>query len=609
MTTSLKKSHWGLAQKRTHLCGELSTEFLGQKLVINGYVKSLRNHGQLLFVDLSDESGSIQLVFDLSANKWEFLKNIRYGDVLSVTGSVKARPEKMINQKLATGALELIPEKVQVLSSAKVPPFRATDQVNEDLALQYRYLDFKRRPELKANLRTRHRVLQILREELFSKGFCEIETPILYKSSPEGARDWLVPSRNQKACFYALPQSPQILKQTLMLSGWEKYFQVARCFRDEDLRSDRQPEFTQLDLEMSFVDEGDIKSLTEHLIKKLWQEIKAELVGEEEGGEGFPSLSYDEALDRFGTDKPDLRNPFELKSLGEELAESSGLRSLIPEDSPQAEEPSSIRSFFAPKVSCSNSRLKKLREKAMSFGAKALLWIQWNGGEEWKSPLKNQLSTDGLKAIYQEVGAEGPGISFISSGPRALVDRSLVQFSAFLAREEKCFEESKSRFVWIEDFPFFEWDEKAQKWKALHHPFSLPRDEDLQLLESAQRDGYLKTRARAYDLVCNGYELAGGSLRIFQADLQKKIFSLLGLSQRQIEEEFGWFLEALSYGAPPHGGIAWGIERLIMILTGSDNIRDVMAFPKTSAGSCLMSKAPSMPSAESLKELGISVKS
>lgn len=587
-------SSWGKIKKRTHFCGEVLPSLKDQTVVLNGWVKGLRDHGHLLFIDLADESGTVQVTFDTAKPKWKNTKQLNYDCVISVRGQIKVRPKDMQNKKIKTGEMEIIPEEMSLLAQAKTAPFRKGDTVNENLSLQYRYLDLKRRTDLKHNLKIRHKVLQIIREELSQKGFCEIETPILYKSTPEGARDYLVPSRNQKGSFYALPQSPQTLKQILIMSGWEKYFQIARCFRDEDLRANRQPEFTQLDLEMSFVEESDIQSLTEHLIQSIWKNIKQEDITE------FPRLSCQEALDRFGTDKPDLRNPLELKIIPEETVKSSGLKVL----SSALNEDGLAKALFVPQLPFSLSRADELQKLAKSMGAGGLLWIQ-KTDKEWKSPIKKWAGDSTLQELYERGGGREEGLCFISSGKADIVNTVLSHLIALFGKEQNLIDQSKTKFVWITDFPYFCFDSEIKKWTALHHPFSLPFAEDIELLNDPAK--FSQVKAQAYDLVCNGHELAGGSLRIFQPELQKKIFSALGLSPSQMEEQFGFFLEALSYGAPPHGGIAFGIERLIMLLTGSDNIRDVMAFPKSSSGACLMSKAPSQVPAENLTELGLSL--
>ena len=589
-------SEWNPSIKRTHLSEEINLRLKDQTIVLNGWIKAIRDHGPLVFIDLWDESGPIQINCDKNSSQWKKHQSLSYDCILSVRGTVKARPKGMQNKKIKTGEIEIIPKEITLLSQAKTAPFRSGDTVNENLALQYRYLDFRRRPALKQNLKIRHKVLQIIRQELSKKNFCEIETPILYKSTPEGARDYLVPSRKQKGAFYALPQSPQTLKQLLMLSSFEKYFQIARCFRDEDLRSNRQPEFTQLDLEMSFADEENILSLTEQLIQKIWKEIKNETISD------FPFISYQSALDRFGTDKPDLRNPLELKLIDSEIIKTLNVKVLLS----ALNQNSCAKGLFIPNLTFSRSRSDEIQKTVKSMGAQGILWIQKTEAE-WKSPIKKHISENLLQKLYEKAGGSKEGVCFISSGDNELVNTVLSQLISLFGKEEKLIEASHTKFVWITDFPYFYFDSEIKKWTARHHPFTLPKQKDIPLLNENSTENLSKIKARAYDLVCNGYELAGGSLRIFDTTLQKKIFSILGLSPQEIEDRFGFFLTALSYGAPPHGGIAWGIERLIMLLTNTNNIRDVMAFPKTASAVCLMSQAPSPANTEILTELGISV--
>ena len=587
---------WNPSIKRTHLSEEISLQLQGRTVVLNGWIKAIRDHGPLVFIDLWDESGPIQINCDKESEQWKKHQPLGYDCVLSVKGKVKARPSKMQNKNIKTGDIEIIPQKITLLSKAKTAPFRSGDTVNEDLALQYRYLDFRRRKDLRQNLKVRHQTIQIIRQELSKQNFCEIETPILYKSTPEGARDYLVPSRKQKGAFYALPQSPQSLKQLLMLSGFEKYFQIARCFRDEDLRSNRQPEFSQLDLEMSFADEQDIINLTEFLVQKIWKEIKNKTIS------NFPHLSYESALDRFGTDKPDLRNPLELKRIDREIIKAVNAEVLLS----ALNSNSCAKGLFIPNMAFSNSRSDKLNKRVKAMGAQGVLWIQ-KTKTEWKSPIKKHIGESRLEQLYETAGGQREGVCLISSGENDLVNTVLSQLIALLGEEENLIDTDQTKFVWITDFPYFYFDPDIKKWTARHHPFTLPRQEDLTLLDQNSTENLSQIKARAYDLVCNGHELAGGSLRIFNETLQRKIFSVLGLSPQEMDDQFGFFLTALSYGAPPHGGIAWGIERLIMLLTDSRHIRDVMAFPKTARAACLMSHSPANVNIETLTELGLSI--
>ena len=558
--------------KRTCFCGDVSLK--DKSVILNGWIRGRRDHGGLLFWDLWDKTDTVQVVLD--PKKFSDVK-LSYDSVISVKGKVRSRPEGMKNPDQNKGDLELVAESVKLLSACETLPFQEGDTVTEELALKYRYLDLRRRKDLRGYLEMRAKALQIIRKTLDSSDFFEVETPLLYKSTPEGARDYLVPSRVQKARFYALPQSPQMLKQLLMIAGWDKYYQIARCFRDEDLRSDRQPEFTQLDLEMSFVTEDDIYQISEKIIRALWKELKQESLS------GFSVMTYKEAKDRFGTDKPDLRSPLELKTLSKEVIENSGLKILK----------SPTKALFVPSYLPSRSEFSKLEEEAKALGAKGLLQIQKTESGEYKSPLANKVKS--LDELYEQGGGKSSGVCFYVSDKEPTVNKVLSTLIQKFNRERGWSDTSKTEFVWIVDFPLFE--KQEQGYTCTHHPFTAPKGE----IKGDMTSVY----ARAYDLVCNGQELGGGSIRNHQADVQKKILDTLGMPAETQKEQFGFFIQALKQGAPPHGGIAFGIERLIMLLAGTDNIRDVFAFPKTTSGSCLMSEAPSQVDKDQLKELGL----
>ena len=571
--------------KRTHLCGNLKVSHTG-RVVLNGWVRGLRDHGGLLFVDLWDRSGTIQVVCDPSRSQALEGGEFHYDAVVAVSGELRERPRGMKNKKSRTGDVELLMDRGVLLSPSKIPPFREGDQVNEDLALRYRYLDMRRRNDLRACLETRHRVLSLIRDTLNKEEFLELETPLLYKSTPEGARDYIVPSRVQKGRFYALPQSPQTLKQILMIGGWDRYYQIARCFRDEDLRSNRQPEFSQLDLEMSFVTEEDIFHISEKILKTLCKEIKGETIGE------IPKMAFDEAMSRFGTDRPDLRNPLELKPVPPDLIREirilhSGLK-----------ENCAVKGLFVPGFHPSRGERDRLEGFAKSLGGKGLLWIQQKENGDFQTPLPKEAP---FKNLYREGGGTGAGICFYSAGRIALVNEILSRLIEKFGKEQK-FLGKQIRPLWVTDFPLFEYSEEQKRWTSSHHPFTSPREG-----EPLNPDTLSRIRARSYDLVCNGQELAGGSIRNHRAHTQREIFSLLGFTKEEMEDQFGFFLSALEHGAPPHGGIAWGIERLLMLICETESIRDVTAFPKTSGGSCSLSGAPSSVKNTALKELGLSL--
>ncbi|AVX19665.1 aspartyl-tRNA synthetase [Carboxydocella sporoproducens DSM 16521] len=580
--------------KRTMMCGSLRAADAGKEVILMGWVQRRRDHGGLIFVDLRDREGITQVVFSPEVDQEAFAKAeaIRNEYVIAVKGEVRLRPEGTVNPNLATGEVEVYAREVKVLNGAKTPPFYIQDNidVDENLRLRYRYLDL-RRPEMQRALGLRHRLVKTIRDYLDARGFWEIETPMLTKSTPEGARDYLVPSRVNPGKFFALPQSPQIFKQILMVAGMDKYFQIVRCFRDEDLRSDRQPEFTQLDLEMSFVEREEVLTLMEEMI--------AEVVRTTLGREvptPFPRLTYAEAMARYGSDKPDTRFGMELVDLTDIAAgcEFKVFRAA-------ADNGGVVKAINAKGCAhFSRKELDELTQYVAIYGAKGLAYIQMTP-EGPKSPIAKFFKEEELQAILERLGAEtGDLLLFGADTPRIVAD-SLGHLRVHLAEKLGLIDPEAMNFLWVVDFPLLEWDEEEKRYVAMHHPFTSPMDEDIELMDTDPG----RVRAKAYDMVLNGVEIGGGSIRIHRRDVQEKMFRLLGLSQEEAVEKFGFMLEAFEYGTPPHGGIAFGIDRLVMLLAGRDTIRDVIAFPKTQSASCLMTGAPSEVSAKQLKELHI----
>jgi aspartyl-tRNA synthetase len=587
--------------KRTHYCGDLRLEHKGQKIVLMGWVNTRRDHGGLVFVDLRDRAGLVQIVMNPSDAASQAAKDVRGEYVIALEGVVRARPEGMRNKNLQTGDVEVEATRVEILSEAKTLPFDPADEkVSEMLRLKYRYLDL-RSPRLQGHLIKRHEVMMLVREGLHQKGFVEVETPILYKSTPEGARDYLVPSRVNPGTFYALPQSPQTLKQLLMISGMDKYFQIARCFRDEDLRADRQPEFSQIDLEMSFVDRDDVMHVAEDVVRLIWKRMKNVDIGK------VPIMTYTEAMNRFGNDKPDLRISWELKDLTEKLKTST-----FKVFSDVASRGGAIKGLFVPGTgSYSRGQFDKLTDKAKQMGAKGLVYIKIDEKNQITSPVSKFFSEAELREIYAACGGGAGSSSSVSGTVFIVADDFSVTCAALstlrlhLAAELKAIDTSKDSFLWVVDFPLLEYAAEEKRWVACHHPFTAPKDEDLDALLKGRENEFSKLKAKAYDFICNGNEIAGGSIRIHRGDVQKLMFDALGMSDDEIKLKFGFFIEALTYGTPPHGGIAWGLDRLVMILCGTDAIREVIAFPKTAKATDLMSEAPSTVAREQLLELGI----
>ncbi len=579
--------------RRTHDCYSITEESLESEVTLMGWVHRRRDHGGLIFVDLRDREGITQVVFAPEVNKeaHEKAHSLRSEYVIAVRGKVRRRPEGMENPKIKTGMVEVACEELRILNTSKTPPFPLDEEkeVSENVRLKYRYIDL-RRPHMQANLILRHKVCQAMREYLSEKGFLEIETPMLTRSTPEGARDYLVPSRVNPGKFYALPQSPQLYKQILMIAGMEKYFQIVRCFRDEDLRADRQPEFTQLDMEMSFIKEEDIMELIEGLMKYIFKktlDIELDLP--------FPRLTYNEAMERFGTDRPDTRFGIELKDITD-IGAKCGLKVF----NTVAKTGGVVKAINAKEMAdLSRKDLDVLTEFAQGLGAKGLAWVKIKEDSSWQSPIAKFFSQEEQKEIMERLDASPGDILFFGADQKSTVYKVLGELRLELARRRNLIPEEKVNFVWVTDFPLLEYDEDEGRFKALHHPFTAPKKEDLELLEKEPE----KVRSRAYDLVLNGIEIGGGSIRIHQESIQKRVFRALNISDEEASEKFGFLLEALTYGAPPHGGIAFGLDRLVMLMARRNTIRDVIAFPKTQKAQCLMANAPASVSMAQLAEL------
>ncbi len=585
---------------RTHYCGELNQQDIGQVVSVCGWVNRRRDHGGVIFVDLRDIKGMLQVVFDPDdAAMFSLAESLRNEFVLKVDGIVRIRPEGTLNKDMPTGEIELLAQNLQVLNVSETPPFQLDDdEVHDDLRLRYRYIDL-RRPEMQNRIQLRAKVTHYLRGWLEDHDFMDIETPMLTKATPEGARDYLVPSRTHAGSFFALPQSPQLFKQLLMMSGMDRYYQIVRCFRDEDLRADRQPEFTQLDIETSFMDEEGIMSMMESMMRGLFNSV----VGADIEG-SFPRLSYAQAMERYGSDKPDLRISLELKTVSDLLADVEFKVFSGPANDPQGR-------VAALRVPGGNALTRKeidvYTEYVGRYGARGLAYIKCNdidqGRDGLQSPILKFLPDEAVSEIILRSEAQSGDLIFFGADKAKIVNESLGALRIKVAHDLGLVEQGW-RFLWVIDFPMFEYDERENRLTALHHPFTAPSTNDADELEANPG----KMLSRAYDMVLNGTELGGGSIRIHTMEMQQRVLKLLGIDEQEAEEKFGFLLNALRYGCPPHGGIAFGLDRLVMLMAGANSIRDVMAFPKTQTATCLLTQAPSPVSEKQLRELSIRVR-
>ncbi len=580
---------------RTHRCGELNENHIDQEVVLSGWVHRRRDHGGVIFIDLRDREGLVQVVVDPSTPEaFSLAEQVRSEFVIKVRGRVRRRPEGTENPNLPTGQIEVLTSELEILNRAETPPFPVESDipVNEEVRLRYRYLDL-RRPEMQAKLRARRDIVRVLRRFLDEHDFYEIETPFLTKATPEGARDYLVPSRTHPHSFFALPQSPQLYKQLLMIAGFDRYYQIVRCFRDEDLRADRQPEFTQLDIETSFMDEHDIMALMEEMMRRLFREVLGV-----ELPNPFPRLSYAEAMRRFGSDKPDLRIPLELVDLAD-LMQAVEFKVF---SAPAKDPAGRVAALRLPQgADLSRKEIDDLTKFVSNYGAKGLAYVKVNdregGREGLQSPILKFLPGDVIESILERTGAQTGDLIFFGADKAGIVNEALGALRVKLGTDRGLVEEGW-RPLWVVDFPMFEWDEEQKRWVALHHPFTAPAC----TIDELQTDPG-KALSRAYDMVLNGVEVGGGSIRIHTREMQQAVFRLLGIGEEEAREKFGFLLDALKYGCPPHGGIAFGLDRLVMLMTGSRTIRDVMAFPKTQTAACPMVDAPAVINEEQLREL------
>ncbi|NPA12563.1 MAG: aspartate--tRNA ligase [Aquificae bacterium] len=590
--------------KRDFYCGDLTEANIGEEVRLVGWADSVRDHGGVIFINLRDREGIVQIVIDPSKSPkeaYEKAKKVRSEYVLAVRGRVNKRPEGTENPKLKTGNIEVEVDQLKILNTCDILPFPIEDgiQVSEEVRLKYRFLDI-RRPSMFQNLLIRHEVYQATREFLVGNGFMEVETPMLTKSTPEGARDFLVPSRLEKGKFYALPQSPQLFKQILMVAGIDRYFQIVKCFRDEDLRKDRQPEFTQIDFEMSFVDEEDVMAITEGLVQHIFKKVLGIDIKLP-----IKRITYQEAMEKYGTDKPDLRFGLELKDITD-IAKEVDFKVFRT----VAEEGGLVKGInIKGGAKLSRKEIDELTEFAQKLGAKGMAWIKINEDGSLNSPIVKFFTDEQINKLIERMeGEKGDLLVFIADKPE-ITYKVLGHLRNHIAQKMGLIPEGKWEFVWVVDFPLLEWDEEENRLVALHHPFTSPKEEDIQKLDEAieNKDIALQFKSRAYDLVLNGEEIAGGSIRIHRPDIQKKIFQLIGITDEEAEERFGFLINALKYGAPPHGGLAFGLDRLVALMRGTESIREVIAFPKTQKGICPLTEAPDFVDKSQLEELGIEV--
>ncbi|OEH91502.1 aspartate--tRNA ligase [Bacillus solimangrovi] len=581
------------AYGRTHYCGEVRETNVGEKVQLKGWVQKRRDLGGLIFLDLRDRTGLVQVVFnpEVSKEALEIAETIRSEFVLDIKGEVFARDEKTYNEKISTGKIEVHADEVTILNKAKTTPFLVDDEdVSEELRLKYRYIDL-RRSEMQETFKLRHRVTKTIRDFLDEETFLEVETPMLTKSTPEGARDYLVPSRVHDGKFYALPQSPQLFKQLLMVSGFDRYYQIARCFRDEDLRADRQPEFTQVDIETSFMDQEQLLSMMERMMASVMSVSKGIDITTP-----FPRMTYDEAMARYGSDKPDTRFEMELVDVTE-IVKDSNFKVFASAQQVKAINVKGAADNY------SRKDIDKLTEFVKPYGAKGLAWLKVDA-EGISGPIAKFFSEEEIAALQQTLGSEAGDLLLFVADAKNVVASSLGALRVKLGKELDLIDQTKFNFLWVTDWPLLEFDPESGRYSAAHHPFTMPLRDDLKYFDESPE----KIRAEAYDLVLNGYELGGGSLRIYERDIQEKMFKMLGFSEEEAREQFGFLLDAFEYGTPPHAGIAFGLDRLVMILAGRTNLRDTIAFPKTANASCLLTEAPGEVSTDQLLDLNLQVR-